>query len=54
MSSTKRRWRGGATDGGDVLSDDLFAAMLELRTRDQDAFNALLAFAGRVADLAER
>jgi hypothetical protein len=54
MASTKRRWRGDATDGSDVLSEDLFAAMLELRARDPDAFHALLAFAGRVADLAER
>ena len=51
MASKKKRWRGGATDGPDVLSGDLFAAMLDLRRRDEKAFLALLEFAGRVADL---
>ena len=49
-----RRWRGGAAEGDVVLENDLFEAMLSLRERDGEAFDALLEFAKRVAALAAR
>lgn len=46
--------RGGAAAGDVVLENDLFEAMLGLRERDGEAFDALLELAKRLAALARR
>ena len=53
MVGTKMRRRGGAA-GSAELSAELHAAMRELRDRDVEAYEALLTFARRVVDLADR